>query len=454
MTRMQKTFVILVVAVLVVGLMFVGSRKTEKTQQAPVSQNGLQIETWKTGNGARVMYVHAPQLPMVDVRIVFDAGSARDGDTPGLASLTNSMLDQGAGEWDTNALAERFDSVGASFGSSTARDMAMVQLRSLTDAALLDKAMDTLVAILQQPHFKESELQRLRKQTLIALKNQQQSPSTIASKAFFKALYGDHPYATPTIGTRESVSRLQRQDLLAFYKRYYVAENAVVAIVGDVDKAQAHQLVEKLLGKLPKGKHAEALPAATPLAQAERKLLAHPSSQTHILVGQLGMKRNDADYFTLYVGNHILGGSGFGSRIMEEIREKRGLAYSSYSYFSPMRVEGPFVMGLQTRNDKRDEALALLDQTLRKFIEEGPTAEELEHAKKNITGGFPLRIDSNRDIVDYIAMIGFYDLPLDYLNTFNQKVNAVTIEQIKDAFARRIHPDRMLTVMVGKGVEE
>ena len=162
------------------------------------------------------------------------------------------------------------------------------------------------------------------------------------------------------------------------------------------------------------------------------------------------MKRGDADYFDLYVGNHILGGGGFGSRIMKVIRDENGLAYSCYSYFLPMREDGPFIMGLQTKNESRDQALELLDKTLREFIEQGPTADELAHAKMNITGGFPLRIDSNKDIVEYIAMLGFYDLPLDYLNTFNSKVSAVTLESIKDAFARRVEPGKLLTVTVGQ----
>ncbi len=175
-----------------------------------------------------------------------------------------------------------------------------------------------------------------------------------------------------------------------------------------------------------------------------------PSTQTHILMGEPGVDRRDRDYFTLYVANHILGGSGFGSRIMKEIREKRGLAYSSYSYFLPMRRKGPFLMGMQTRNSKAGEALEVLRQTLKHYIEQGPTAEELEHAKKNITGGFPLKVDSNSDIAGYIAMIGFYQLPLDYLQNFNRNIEAVTLEQIRDALKRRIHPDKMLTVTVGK----
>jgi zinc protease len=175
----------------------------------------------------------------------------------------------------------------------------------------------------------------------------------------------------------------------------------------------------------------------------------HPSTQTHILVGQTGIKREDVDYFPLYVGNHVLGGGGMVSRLFAEIREKRGLSYSANSYFSPMRENGPFTASLQTRTDQTKEALLVLQEQLKIFIDNGPTEAELEASKKNITGGFPLRLSSNSKIIAYIGMIGFYDLPRDYLETFNANVNAVTVDQIKDAFKRRLSPDKFVTVMVG-----
>jgi zinc protease len=456
-TQQQKRWSLMaaiLALVIGVGLVVWNQQSRQLEQAAGLTGNGPRIQSWKTRNGARVLFVAAPQLPMVDVRIVFDAGSARDDGKPGLARLTNGMLGQGAGGWDTDTLAERFDSVGAVFSSSTARDMAILQLRSLTEPDLLETALTTLTAILSRPHFEKDDLERLRRQTLISIKNQQQSPAAIASKAFYRALYGSHPYATPVIGTADSVPGLSRQDLQAFYNRYYVGRNAVIAIVGALNNKAVRQLAERLLGELPEGEPAPELPPVKPLAAARQRVKPYPSTQTHILVGQPGMRRGDPDYFPLYVGNHILGGSGFSSRILKVIRDEHGLAYSAYSYFQPMRRKGPFIMGLQTKNGSRQQARQLLDEILRKFIEQGPTAEELDHARKNITGGFALRIDSNKDIVQYLAMIGFYDLPLDYLATFNRKVEAVTLADIKDAFARRIDPDKLLTVMVGNGLGE
>jgi len=443
----QKNFFIFFILVVIVGGLYALSSRDDSNSSA--RSQGLNIESWQSDKGAKVLYVHAPELPMVDVRIVFDAGSARDGGKPGLASLTNLLLDHGAGEWNTNQIVERFDSVGAQFGSSALRDMAIVSLRSLTDKSWLEKALDTTATILQKPKFISDELERERKRILVALKNQKESAGALASIAFYKALYGDHPYATPTSGDEDSVKEISRDDVAAFYKKYYVAKNATVVIVGAIEKSQAKKIVAQLVDGLEAGEKAPQLPDVKAITKTETIKQVHPSKQTHIMVGQEGKLRGDVDYFALYVGNHILGGSGFGSRIVEEIRENRGLAYSSYSYFSAMRKKGPFVMGLQTKNEQAEEALKVLFETVRKFIENGPTEEELISAKKNITGGFPLRIDSNRDITEYVAMIGFYDLPLDYLTNFNAKVEEVTVEQIKDAFERRVHPDKMVVVMVG-----
>jgi len=409
-----------------------------------------EIQHWQTANGARVYFVQATDLPMVDIRVVFDGGAARDGDKPGLAMFTNGMLEEGAGGMDADAIAQRFDSLGAEFSSSSHRDMTTASLRSLTKPELLQPALSTFSLLLQHPDFPRNALERVRKQMLTGLKYDEQKPGEIADKAFYRALYGDHPYATPPAGTVASVKAIDRQDLLDFYHRYYVGRNAVVAIVGDVDHSEAVQLAEAAVGNLPEGQPAPKLPAVAALQQATNEHIEHPSTQTHVLMGQPGVSRGDPDYFALYVGNHILGGSGLVSRISEEVREKRGLSYSAYSYFLPMHVKGPFILGLQTRNDTADKALKVLRQTLVDFRKDGPTAEELEAAKRNITGGFPLKIDSNSDILGYIAMIGFYDLPLDYLDTFNSRIEAVSANQIHDAFLRRVDPARMVTVTVGR----
>jgi len=286
---------------------------------------------------------------------------------------------------------------------------------------------------------------------LTAVRRGEQKPGTVASKAFYRALFGEHPYATPQGGTLESLPTISREQVVAFYKRHYVAKNALVVIVGALDRQGAEQLAKRLVSRLPMGEKSRELPKVKILEQEKVISRSFPSSQSHILMGQPGMHRGDPDYFVLYLGNHILGGSGLVSLLFEQVREKRGLSYSVYSYFSPMRRDGPFIAGAQTQNAKAREAMDVMRATLKRFIDKGPTEEEVTAAKKNITGGFPLRIASNGKIVGYLAMIGFYGLPLDYLDTFTGRIEAITAEQIQDAFRRRLHPERFVTVVVGDG---
>jgi len=419
--------------------------------QAPWA--AAKIDHWQTPQGARVYYVRTEGLPMADIHIIFDAGSARDGKAYGLSSLTANMLDTGAGAWNADQIAQRFESVGAVFGAGSTMDMATVSLRTLTDKPLFDKAVDTVRVILSQPRFNAADFQREKNLTLAAIKQAEESPAEVAHLVFYKALYGDHPYGHPGEGDLKTVAALKASDLRDFYKRYYVAANALVVIVGDLDKAQAEQTAETLLGGLPVGQKPSALPDVVAPVHGSQQHIDFPSTQTHVLVGMPGTFRKDADYFNLYVGNHILGGSGLVSKLFKEVREQRGLAYSASSSFIPLLKPGPFVVSLQTRNDQAPQALAVLNQTLADFIAKGPSEAELDAAKKNITGGFAMRIDTNKKLASYVGMIGFYDLPLDYLDTFEQKVSLVTVQSITEAFKRRINTALLQTVTVGKGAK-
>jgi zinc protease len=412
-----------------------------------------QIQTWQTENGARVLFVPAPEIPMLDVRIVFDAGTARDDGLSGLSVLTNGLLSEGAAGKTSQQIAEAFESVGAQIEYDAARDMALVGVRSLTESRYLSVAIETLKQVLTQPDFPEDAYQRELNRMKLAVKARKQSPAALASKAFNEAVFGDHPYASPASGTYESLEKMTLADVRAFYKQYYVASNATVAIVGNVERWQAEEIVKALVSDLPAGEKAAALPEVQPLTEAKKIIIDYPSTQTHIFVGQPGIKRGDEDYLSLYVANHPFGGSGFTSRLVDVIREEHGLAYSVYSYFSPLREAGPFTMGMQTKTEQTEQALQLLDQQLRLYVDKGPEKEELAASMSNITGSFPLKIDSNSKLLDYIAMIGFYDLPIDYLDNFLDNVRAVDVDSINDALKRRIHPDKMVTVIVGKQSE-
>ena len=412
------------------------------------------IEHWVTDSGLRVYYVNVPELPILDLRLSFAAGSAYDGDKAGLSGMLTSMFDKGAAGLNADQIAEAFESVGANFSAGAARDMAWINLRTLTLEEQMTSALATWQKVIEKPDFPDADFERLKKQAMVGLQAEKQNPSSIANKAFYKNLYGDHPYASPQNGTEESISALSTKDLKAFFKQYYVNKNGQLAIVGAIDKKQAEEIANKiskalLSGEKGEGEKAAAIPAVKPLTKSKVVHIPFPSTQAHVMIGQPGDKRGDKDYFSLYLGNHGLGGSGFTSRLMKEVRVKRGLSYSVYSYFIPMQENGPFMVGLQTKLSQTDEAIKVAREVLEKFQKEGPSEDDLKASKLNIVGGFPLRTASNDDIIGYIAMIGFYGLPLDYLNTFTDTVEKVSRDQVVDAFKRRVHLDKMLTVIVG-----
>jgi zinc protease len=408
------------------------------------------IQHWQSSGGAKVLFVEDHDIPMLDVAVSVPAGSSFDrAEKSGVAGLTHHLLDLGAEGLSEDDIARGMADIGAQFGGSFDQDRASVSLRTLSKVAERDKALDTMARVLQQPLFPEAILTREKARIIAALKEAETKPESIADKAFQRAVYGGHPYALAVSGEIASVEKITVQDLRDFHTRYYRVNAAVVAIMGDVTRAEAEAIAEKLTAKLANGAAPAALPEMTMKIAASEQRIAHPASQSHILLGALGMSRSDADYFPLYVGNYILGGGGFVSRLMSEVREKRGLAYSVYSYFMPLKQPGAFQIGLQTKKAQADEALQLVRATLATFVAQGPSEKELLAAKQNIVGGFPLRIDSNRKILDYLSIIGFYDLPLTYLDDFSRKVEQVTVMQIRDAFSRHLDPMAMATVIVG-----
>lgn len=417
--------------------------------RSPARAHHIQIQSWQTPKGATVLFVASPEIPMLDVRVVFNAGSARDAGTPGLALLTNAMLSEGAGVADVDQIARHFEGLGASLDNGAYRDMAVVSLRTLSDPQYRDPALSLFQDVVAHPTFPQDSLDRLRSQLRMSLEQEKQDPGAQVMKTFFSRLYGDAPYGSPTNGTEESLARLTVSDLRAFHQRHYVSRNLVIALIGAISRSEAEKIARQLDAQLPEGQPAPALPAPAALTAAVEQHLEFPSTQTHILVGGLGVKRGDPDWYPLYVGNEILGGSGFASKLNQVIRQDHGLAYSVYSQFSPMGVAGPFMMNLQTRNEQTAQALQLLDKTLRDFIDKGPTDQELNDAKRNLLNSFPLQTASNSSIVDYLGMIGFYKLPLDYLERYPVEVEQVSADAIRAAFARIVQADKLLTVTVG-----
>ncbi len=378
---------------------------------AATAQAAPPIQHWTLANGARVYFVESRELPMLQLRVAFDAGAAREpAGKQGLARLTAGLLREGAGTLDANRIAATLEDLGAELGVDASLDAAEIQLRSLSERGMREPALEVLRQMLLDPSFPEDSVKRERARALVRLQQARQSPGEVAGRAFYQALYGSHPYARHPNGDDAGLNAVTRADVVEFHRRHYVGANAVLAVVGDLSNSEARALAQRLLGDLPAGSSPPMLPPVPERVKGGTKNVPHPSSQVHILMGQPGMTRTDADYFPLLVGNHILGGGGLVSRLSEEIRERRGLSYSVYSYFTPLRERGPFVVGLQTENARRQEAETVMRRTVAEFIAHGPTELELAAAKQQLVGGFPLRIDSNRKIVEYLAIIGLYRL--------------------------------------------
>lgn len=409
----------------------------------------VQIETWQTDNGAKVLYVYAPELPMVDIELLFDAGSARDGQQPGLASMTANLIGTQTPNWDENTLAEKFSALGVQFGPSVGRDSASLSLRSVTRADILNPGFDLFVEVVTKAQFNPAIIEREKARLKVALQQKQSQPGALIRDALWTELYGDHPYAHPVSGTLKTVEALSAKQLEAFYHQYYVAANAQVTVVGAVSRQQAKKMAEQLTQPLAKGLAAKPLPQPMAQPKVKNKHIPFNATQTHYRLAQIGVKRGDDDYYALFLGNHLLGGSGFGSLLMEEVREKRGLVYGVSSGFYPMKVPGPFLIGLSTQNASVTEADQVVKATLRDFMT-GFSDEKLEAIKSNLVGGFPLRIDSNAKILGYVSMIGFYDLPLDYLEQFPAKMAALDKASVLNAWQRRIDPEQLLTLTLGQ----
>src|SRR5471032_3293952 len=410
--------------------------------KAPARRH-LNIQTWKTAEGAKVMFVEARELPMFDMRLTFAAGSSQDQATPGIAILTNAMLNEGVKGKDVGAIARGFEGLGADFGNGAYRDMAVASLRSLSAPDKREPALKLFAEVVGKPTFPADSLARIKNQLLAGFEYQKQNPGKLASLELFKRLYGDHPYAHPSEGTAESVPKITLAQLQAFHAKAYAAGNAVIAVVGDLTRAEAEAMTAKVSASLPKG------PALTKIAQpTEPKAgLSHiefPSKQTHLLLAQLGIDRADPDYAALSLGNQILGGGGFGTRLMSEVREKRGLTYGVYSGFSPMQVRGPFMINLQTRAEMSAGTLRLVEDVLADYLKTGPTQKELDDAKRELAGSFPLSTASNADIVGQLGAMGFYNLPLSYLEDFMKQSQALTVDQVKAALNKHLSADKLV----------
>ena len=417
----------------------------------------LPIEKLDSYKGAQAYLVQTKALPMVDIEVSIDAGDRYDpvGKSGG-ADMVAGLMNYGArgdkGLLTEAQIADEIADLGANIGLSVGGERAILRIRSLSRKDLRDRAVQLAAAMLSAPTYDPKIVEREKQRTITSLREAETKPEFVLERRFKKSVYGNYPLAdSPSV---QSVGSVNVNDLKQFHKQFYRGDRMIVSIVGDVDRTQAAEIVQTLLKQIPQSGQAIAkLPdlQRSPIeALAQREVqIPFDSQQAHIAMGMTAVARNNPDYFPLLVGNYILGGGGFVSRLMSEVREKRGLAYSVFSYFAPGKDNGIFQAGLQTKNDQAALALDVMSTTIAQFIADGPTPAELEAAKSNLINGYPLRIDNNRKLLDNVSSIAWNDLPLDTMDVWTKQVEAVTLEQVKASFQKYLAMDRMKIVVLG-----
>ncbi|MBO1530199.1 insulinase family protein [Psychrobacter sp. F1192] len=434
------------------------SKLSSLDEVKPLELTVPNIEHFTTSAGVPVSFVQATTLPIVDIDLRFNAGSARDEQIRsngfGIASMTATMLTQGTHHLDENEFTRAVETLGIDLGSRAYKDMFIVSLRSLSDDAHLLPATDLMTQMLTQATFDQRILERNKARLLVGLQQQKQDPGSLASLAFHDALYGTHPYAHPSSGTLETVPSIDRKDLTEFQSRYLVAANASLAMTGNLTLEQAKTLAETITKKLPTGKAATALPEPKPLTQTQHIHIKFPSTQTTVLMGQLGNKRATDPYAqkkqtSFAIGNDVLAGGNFNARLMTEIRQNQGYTYGISGAMSPMLARGPYQIGFSTRNDKARQAIDASLEVIKDTLNNGITSEEMRLTTDNMKNSFPMSFASNAGINGLLGMMNFYQLPDSYLTDYVKRIDNVTLAEVNQTMRETLHPDTFLIVTVG-----
>ena len=408
----------------------------------------IEIEEVTSPGGATFWLVEEPAIPIVSVEISFAGGARLDPEgKAGLATLVAGLLEEGSGEFDATAFAKAADELSARFGFDAGRDRLTVSARMLVEN--MESSAELLAGALSQPTFDAAAIERVRAQLLSRLAAEQTDPNAVAGRLWFARAFEGHPYATRPEGSIESVQAVTRQDIVRQHERLLTRARATVAVVGAIDAEAAGRIVDTILGGLPEGTAAdvERVEVSPPPGVAVEEL---DVPQSVAVFGQPGIAIKDPDYIPAYVMNHILGGGGFSSRLMEEVREKRGLAYGVYSYLAQYDAAPLILGGVQTANERIGESLDVIRAEWRRMAEGQVSEEDLNKAKRYLTGAFPLRFDSNDKIASFLVQAQEEELGIDYINRRNDLIEAVTLDDIKRVAGRLLTPDRLSIVVVGK----
>ena len=411
------------------------------------------VETWETTEGANVYFLHAPEIPMIDLIVALDAGSFREGDQYGLASMTANMMTKGTNTLNEEAFLVKLDDLQSAIGASASTNHTTFSLRSLTKESLLNPSLMLFYDVIENASFDEAIFERERTQVIDGQKAILDNPSAIASERYYQALYPNSVLGGTSKMLQDSLKKMTLADLNHFRSSFYQANNAKIIFVGDIQRSEAEQIANQVSALLGKGDPLPKLSEKRPDDNPTRIEQAYNSPQTQVILGQPAIDRFDEDYLPLIVGNHLLGGSGLTSILMTTIREKDGLTYGISSGFSPSFVAGPFTIRFSTKNESVDEAIEKTKAVVTEFINVAPAQEALERSKNNFLGSLVLDLDSNAKLARSILQLATYGLPLDYYETLPEKVRAITPEEIQKAFMRHVNPDTMTTVIVGGYVQ-
>ena len=407
------------------------------------------IQRVTTPNGAEAWLVEETAVPVISVEIAFRGGSAQDPEgRPGLVNLMATLFDEGAGDLSAEAFQERLVELAIELSFSSNRDVVAASLRTLPEN--LDEAFRMLGLALSSPRFDEDAVERMRGQLSAQIRRNALDPDDLAGRTFFAEAFPGHPYGRPPRGTIDSLDAMTREDLLALHRRIIARDNVVIGAVGAISADRLASLVDDLLAGLPERAGLTTVETVKPAKEGSTEIITLDVPQTSIIFGRSGPLRTADDFIPAYVVNHILGGGSFSSRLFTEVREKRGLAYSVYSYLSPYDHAGLLLGGVATRNDRAGQSVALIQDEIRRIASEGPTDKELESAKKFLIGSYALRFDTSTKIANQLVQLQLDDLGIDYIAKRNGLVEAVTAADVRAAAGALFGNGDLLVVAVGK----
>jgi zinc protease len=410
----------------------------------------IEIQQVQSPGGIKAWLVQDSTVPVITFSFAFrGAGSARDPvGKPGLAQMVSGLLDEGAGDMDSLAFQARLEEISARLRFTASVERFRGTLRTLS--ANRDEAFRLLALAISKPRFDKKPVERIRAQIVTGLKRSLQNPDYIAARAWYKTAYPDHPYGRPSAGTIESITSIRADGLKSFVGRHFYQDALVVAVAGDITPGELAKRLDAVFGALPKSGAKTELAEIVPANAGKTIVVKRNVPQSVVMFGLAGVKRDASDWYAAYVMNRILGGGGFSSRLMEEVREKRGLAYSVYSYLNPFDFSALYMGGVATANARVAETMKVIRNEWRRMAELGVTKKELSGAKTYINGSFPLRLDSTRRIAGMLLSIQLNRLGIDYLNRRASYINAVTIDDVKRVAEKLLKVEAMTVVVVGQ----